>query len=448
MSKVLALDVGTTTIVGLLYDTDINGIIEITENYHNGFVNASDPLRSEISPLKLLDQVLHVLNYFNKYTIDGISLTGQMHGFIALDKNHKPVTNFFTWMDKVALHKNSNGITYLDEFLHLLGYEPKNSMIGYMAPNLYAIKKMGTLPKNAYYFGTIHDFITYELCQKAVIDPSFAESTGFYDSNKNYWNEELIRKCGFSIEQFSEINNTSTHIGFYKNIPVFTGLGDNQASVLGSIANMDEMVLINIGTGGQVSLVLSNETINPIIETRVFVEGKKIAVGVTLCSGKAYESMMKFIKNIGLIYFNKLLDDKDIYILMEKNNKYNTDVCCEPTFLGSRDDPNKYGSFYNINLNNFTIEDFLGALSKGIIEELYSHYKKINVKRETVVASGGLIKKNDVFQNIIKNIFNKELLLTNCNQEAALGAAIVAIKGLKVINTFMEAGKFIKYNKS
>ena len=130
---------------------------------------------------------------------------------------------------------------------------------------------------------------------------------------------------------------------------------------------------------------------------------------------------------------------------MEKNNKYNTNLCCDPTFLGTREDPNKYGSFYNINLNNFTIEDFLGALSRGIIEELYSHYKKIDAKRETVVASGGLIKKNRVFQNIIKSIFNKELLLTGCNQEAALGAAVAAIKGLEIIEDFTEAGKFIKY---
>jgi len=56
------------------------------------------------------------------------------------------------------------------------------------------------------------------------------------------------------------------------------------------------MILINVGTGGQVSLVLSNEMLPPHIETRVFIEGKKIAVGVTLCSGKAYESMDEIYK--------------------------------------------------------------------------------------------------------------------------------------------------------
>ena len=445
MANISALDVGTTTIVGLLYNSNTKNIIETNECYHNGFVKNIDPLKSEIDSSVLLMQVQNVINHFNKYNIDGISLTGQMHGFVILDKLYKPITNFITWMDKRALHTNSEGKTYLEEFLLLLDLKPNNSMIGYMAPNLYAMKKTGELPKNACYFVTIHDFISQKLCGKPIIDPSFAESTGFFNSITNKWDEKLIAKCGFSCDQFSEVQEPSTFLGYYKNTPVFVGLGDNQASLLGSIAKLDEMALINIGTGGQVSLVLTNENISPEIETRVFVEGMKIAVGVTLCSGKAYEAMMKFIRDIGKIYFNKLLDEKDVYTLMEKNNNFNTNMHCEPTFLGTRDNPDKMGSFLDINVNNFTIEDFLGSLSKGIIEELYLLYKKINVNRKSIVASGGLVKKSLNFQKIIKAIFNKELLLTDSNQEAAMGAVISAAKGLNIIKSFQNTGQFIKY---
>jgi sugar (pentulose or hexulose) kinase len=155
--------------------------------------------------------------------------------------------------------------------------------------------------------------------------------------------------------------------------------------------------------------------------------------------------MMRFIKDIGIIYFNKLLDEKDIYALMEKNNNFNTNMHCEPTFLGTRDKPDKQGSFFNINVNNFTIEDFLGALSRGIITELYQLYKRINVNRKSIVASGGLVKKNLNFQKIIKTIFDKELLLTGCNQEAAMGAVISAAKGLNIIKSFKDTSQFITY---
>lgn len=445
MSNILTLDIGTTTIIGLLYNSVKNDIIEITESFHNGFIEHADPLKSEINPFSILTQVQNVIDYFKRYTIEGISLTGQMHGFVVLDKFYKPLTNFITWMDKRALKKCNGKKTYLDEFLQLLGYKPKNSMMGYMAPNLYAMKKSSELPKNAAHFVTIHDFISQKLCGKAIIDPSFAESTGFFDSITNKWDEKLINKCGFSYEQFSEIQDTSTRIGYYKNIPVFVGLGDNQATVLGSISQTDEMALINIGTGGQVSLVLTNENVSPNVETRVFVEGMKMAVGASLCSGKAYEIMMRFIKDIGKIYFNKLLDEKTIYALMEKNNNFNTNMHCEPTFLGTRENPDKEGSFSNINVNNFTVEDFLGALSKGIIEELYQLYKKINVNRKSIVASGGLVKKSLNFQKIIKTIFDKELYLTGCNQEAAMGAVISAAKGLNIIKSFKDASQFITY---
>jgi sedoheptulokinase len=447
MANILALDIGTTTIIGLLYDTKTNKIIGIKEIYHNGFVKNADLLKSEINPSVLCKELFNVLNSFNKYSIDGISLTGQMHGFIALDKYYKPVTNFITWMDKRALHQNSTGKTYLEEFLQLLNFKPKNSMIGYMASNLYAMKQSGSLPREAQHFVTIHDFVSNELCGRALIDPSFAESTGFFDSYNVKWNNELINKCGFSPDQFSEIQDTSTFIGNHKDIPVFVGLGDNQASVLGSIEKIDEMLLINIGTGGQVSLVLKKgENISPEIETRMFVEEMRLAIGAALCSGKSYEIIMRFIKDIGSIYFNTFLNDKDVYSLMEKNNNINTSMLCEPTFLGTREDPNRTGKFYNINLNNFTISDFLGALSNGIIEELYNLYKKINVERKSIIASGGLVKKSLKIQKVIQKIFSKELLLTGCDQEAAMGAVISAAKGLKIINSFEDIRKFIKYH--
>lgn len=445
MAYILGIDVGTTTIVGLFYNSVSREIIKLVEINHKGFVNTEDPLKSEIDPQTLLSQIDILLKSFNNYQIDGISITGQMHSFIVLDKEQKPVTNFITWMDKRALNKSYSGKTYLEEFLSLHDCKPRNSMIGYMSPNLYAMKKSGELPENAQYFVTIHDFISNALCGKSVIDPSFAESTGFYENITKKWNDNLITKCGFSSAQFSQIQNTSELIGYYHNTPVFVGLGDNQASVLGSIANIDEMALINIGTGGQVSLVLTNETISPEIETRVFIGGKRLAVGVTLCSGKANEAMMKFIKKIGSVYFNVALEDKDIYALMENHNNVSTSLCCDPTFSGTRDNPDKSGSIYNINLSNFTIEDFLGALSKGIIEELHSLYKKINVDRNMLVVSGGLVKKSINFQNIIKMVFGKELLLTVCNQEAAMGAVIAAAKGLNIISSFNDLSDIIKY---
>ena len=130
---------------------------------------------------------------------------------------------------------------------------------------------------------------------------------------------------------------------------------------------------------------------------------------------------------------------------MENHNNVSTSLCCDPTFSGTRDNPDKSGSIYNINLSNFTIEDFLGALSKGIIEELHSLYKKINVDRNMLVVSGGLVKKSINFQNIIKMVFGKELLLTVCNQEAAMGAVIAAAKGLNIISSFNDLSDIIKY---
>jgi cell division ATPase FtsA len=49
MAVILALDIGTTTIIGLLYDTSTKNIIEISECFHDGYILSKDSLKSEIA---------------------------------------------------------------------------------------------------------------------------------------------------------------------------------------------------------------------------------------------------------------------------------------------------------------------------------------------------------------------------------------------------------------
>lgn len=108
---------------------------------------------------------------------------------------------------------------------------------------------------------------------------------------------------------------SSGMLGQYKGIPVTVALGDNQASFLGSVGFQENTVLLNMGTGGQISVLSDQLFEGNGIEARPFTKGKYLLVGASLCGGRAYAVLEKFFRSF---YVQAGGDDRDLYEVMEK----------------------------------------------------------------------------------------------------------------------------------
>ena len=60
-------------------------------------------------------------------------------------------------------------------------------------------------------------------------------------------------------------------LGTYRNCTVTTAIGDNQASFLGAVGNKDNILLVNMGTGGQISVLSDQYFAENGIEARPFL---------------------------------------------------------------------------------------------------------------------------------------------------------------------------------
>lgn len=94
-----------------------------------------------------------------------------------------------------------------------------------------------------------------------------------------------------------ETTDTAEKLGEWHGIPVYTAIGDNQASFIGSGCN-DGCVLVNIGTGSQVSFSVNEPITADGLETRPLSDGKFIAVGSSLCGGRAYAVLEGFFEKV------------------------------------------------------------------------------------------------------------------------------------------------------
>ena len=106
MARVLGLDVGTTTVSGVIVDTSDGRLVARAGSEHRADVLHTAPDQAgwaEQDPDRLDDaarQVLADLAAAAGPDVAAIGLTGQMHGLLLLDGDGQPLGNLVTWQDR------------------------------------------------------------------------------------------------------------------------------------------------------------------------------------------------------------------------------------------------------------------------------------------------------------------------------------------------------------
>ena len=237
----------------------------------------------------------------------------------------------------------------------------------------------------------------------------------------------MLKKSGIPEEILPVVTAEKKVIGEYQKIPVAVAIGDNQAAFMGSVTD-GNTVLVNIGTGSQVSL-LSREFPKEeslLVEARPYDGEQYLYSGSCLCGGRSYALLENFFRQF-LVACGQ--EDKPCFdvlnSLAEKGIKEGNRVNISTTFAGTRENPNIRGAITQIGEDNFTPQSFAAGLLTGMAEELYGLYQKMPHNGITrLIASGNGVRKNPVLQQVLENVFGMKLSVPDHTEEAAFGAAI------------------------
>jgi sedoheptulokinase len=289
------------------------------------------------------------------------------------------------------------------------------------------------------------------------MDYTNAASFGFFNVQKHMFDTDALKDISINTDILPEIGSSGIMAGFYKrSFPVFTAIGDNQASFLGSVHEIEKSILVNIGTSGQISAYSDKFIKIHSIDTRPFPGGGYILVGAALCGGKAFEILKTFFEETIKLFIHEPIKKVDYYKLMtsvdyEKILKNNLPIV-ETFFNGTRIDQEKTGLIRNISVGNFTPENLIIGFLNGICLELFSYYNLFpdSVKRNKriLVGSGNAIRMNKILHNILERQFKYNIHIPKYKEEAAVGACLVAAVGGKYAKNYLEAGKIIESNST
>ena len=425
----LGIDIGTTTLSMTVVDVankcQLKAYTYANDSNLTGTEEGFKEQNTEWILAKVEEFLDDVMKEFSN--IQAIGFTGQMHGMLYIDENGNAVSPLATWQDERGNFKQENGMTYCEEIEKISG---RKISTGFGYATHYYNTKHGLVPENAAIFCTIMDYLVMKITgnTEPLIHASNAASLGLFSVEKSSFYSENISLLGMDNVQIPKVVKEIVSPGTYQGIPVFVAIGDNQASLFGTVQN-DTDILVNYGTGSQISVITDRPESTAEMEVRPFVGDKFLLSGSAICGGRAYAMLERFFKGY-LKYCG--FDTGDQYEIMnqmaEEAYKKENAMKVSTTFCGTRLDPKKKGNISEIDEANFTPEALTLGVLQGMVDELYDMYleKGINKEITSVIASGNAVRKNPVLQKLLEDKFKVTLKIPAIKEEAAFGAALCA----------------------
>ena len=450
--NVIGLDLGTTTLSAVVVDSDTGVVLETLN-----ISNATD-LHPRYSFERIQDAnaiaekalgMVAVLK--EKYAIDAIGIDGQMHGIVYLDDTGVAVSPLFTWQDQRG-EESLGDITYAKA---LSGRTGKNVATGYGMTTHYWNTLNRRIPEGAATLCTIYDYVGMRLTgrQKPLQHVSSAASLGLLDTEAGSWDMTAVANAGMDARYLPEVTDKYAVIGMSDGIPVSCGIGDNQASFIGSVRSMGDTVLVNMGTGGQVSMLAHGSSMDQGLEIRPLGDSRFILVGSALCGGRSYALLERFLRScVELAGY----DSTPLYesmnraglALLEGEDLLRVDT----RFNGTRTDPDLRGSITGIGTENFDATHLIAGTLAGMADEIHGLYTNMtalgNPAAGKLVGSGNAIRRNPALKRAFEKVFGIEMFIPSHGEEAAYGAALTSMAASGIKATVVEAQRLIQYKPS
>lgn len=430
----LGIDIGTTTISAVVLAIPSHRSVGVYTIASGASLPETEPFAKTQDAAgimervgKLIDALLHRCP-----TIYAIGFTGQMHGIVYMDENGALLSPLYTWEDSRAGTVYGNIAPSTCEVIR--------ERTGYHIPPGYGLAthldllRHGMVPAGAAKLATIMDYAACRLTgRKAPLcHVTNAASFGFF-TPENGFDTEALGKLGVDLTMLPEYTAENTVVGTYRGIPVSVAIGDNQASFLGSVQHPSETVLINFGTGSQITLLHDSGSPfspTPEIEVRPYLSGKSLISGSALCGGRAYALLESFFRAYSVACG---LPDTEQYEVMNRLAaqaiKEDTHLSVQTTFCGIRSDHTVRGAVGGIGEDNLTPGALIAGTLYGMAEELYAMFRKMPSERiREVVVSGNAVRKNPALRQVLTRVFGMQIAIPVPMEEAAYGAALFAYK--------------------
>lgn len=453
MDYFLGIDSSTTATKALLID-NAGSVIDTASSEYT--YETPHPLWSEQHPNLWWDATVSSIRQVltesavEPNRIQGIGLTGQMHGLTLLDESGQVLRPAILWNDQ----RTADECDEIRELLgkeHLIRITGNNALTGFTAPKILWVRN-----NEPDLFGNIHqillpkDYIRYKLTGDYATDKAGGAGTLLFDIAKREWAPEVLSTLQINREWLpptyegtavtGEVSPAAAEAtGLEAATPVVAGAGDQAAAAVGTGAVIEGIVSLSLGTSGVVFSATEQPLVEPEGRLHAFchaVPNTWHLMGVMLSAGGT------------LRWYRDTLapeSDFDELIAPAADIAPGSDgLFLLPYLTGERtphSDPLARGAFVGLTVRHSQAH-MTRAVLEGVsfgLRDSFELMKSVGVADISQIRTTGGGVNNSLWRQILADVFQTELVTVNTVEGAAYGAALLAAVSADAFSTVAAA---------
>ncbi len=440
MNYYIGIDLGTSSCKGILTDRSGKVIKESSVSYpvltpHEGWTE-QDP----VGWLEAAKKIIKELSSGIEGDVRGLSVAGQMHGLVTLDRDDNVIRPCILWNDGRCEKQTAylNDVVGKERLSELTG---NIAFAGFTAPkllwmyeeepeNFSRIEKI-MLPK---------DYLAYMLTGVHSTDYSDASGMLLVDVKNKRWSDEMINICHVRREWLPTLYESYEVTGKVKeefglpNCLVTAGAGDNAAAAVGTGTVRNGSCNVSLGTSG--TIFISQDTFSVdsknALHSFAHANGKWHLMGCILTAASARKWWLKDILGSGDYADDRAPSDED-----------ESGVVFLPYLSGERsphNDVRARGAFIGLSAST-TKAEMSRAVMEGVafaLKDCLEVAKSNGVTpTRTNLCGGGA--KNRFWRQIVADVLEIPVDILETEQGPSLGGAVLAIVGCGEYESVEEA---------
>ncbi len=453
----LGIDLGTSSVKAVLIDAATGHLLATASEEYP--IHTPQPGFAEQDPFDYwratVNAVRGVLQAASSQ-VAAVGLDGQMHGTVLLDRLGKPVRSAIIWADARTTQEPRRLLERLPHWAQIAGTDPA---AGFQCATLAWLRQHEPFAlENTAAVVLPKDYLRLRLTGSLGTDISDAAGTGLLDVRTGRWSEELLAAVGLSPRLMPPIaashevvggltSEAAAALGLPKGLPVVAGCADQPAQALGSGLARPGVGSVTVGTGGQVFIPYRpHAELHTDPRLHVFnhaVPNTWYVLGATLSAGVS----LRWMRN--LFGLEKVANAYERLSAEAGRVPLGADgLLFLPHLFGERTphmDPMALGAFVGLQYRHER-----GHIARAIMEGVAFSLRdavSLSVRLgaqvdEMVIAGGGA--RSPVWKQIIADVLGVPLKRSTQDEQAAVGAALLAGVGVGVYPDAMAAAALMQ----
>ncbi|XP_060718611.1 sedoheptulokinase [Tachysurus vachellii] len=435
---VLGIDLGTTSVKVVLFDTRLKTVTDSCSLQTNcdvmdetrGHVKEQDPVRI----ITTLDQCMRSLPKEKLHDVICIGASGQMHGVLFWKSNtgcewfsshscgrrFRPqnVSRLITWQDGRCTTSFLSSLPKPESHLNVSTGFGCASILWYTRHSPEFLAKFTAS-------GTIQDYVVSMLCglEVCLMSVQNAASWGYFNTTTKQWNTEILKGAGFPVhllpmpvDSGSIAGQTcSEWHGIPANTPVGAALGDFQCSVYSCMKDKTDAAL-NMSTSAQLTFLMPADFTPASVPDELssiayfpYFHNTYLAVAAALNGGNVLATFVGMLTS-WMKEFGVEVSDSDVYskLIECALTQPSTDLRVTPTLLGERHNPSSLAAVSQISPTNLSLAHAMRAICAGIIANLATMMppRMLTVAGvNRILGSGSALSRNEALRQEVERAF-------------------------------------------